>query len=166
MNDEFAKAAEQAAAFQKIWMDSFSHFMRGLTANAATTSPDALRQTRSSIFQSLASSWDEYLRSPQFLEGMRQWMDSTITFRKLTNEWMARARNEFQAPSREDVDTIMLNVRHMEQRLLDRIEQLSKRIESLNGHSNGPATAPEQASQGRPLKNRRRAPAKKKVQSK
>ena len=81
-----------------------------------------MRQIRSGIFQALAESWEEFMRSPQFLEGMRQWMENAITFRKMTNDFMAKVRNEMQAPSREDIDTIMLNVRHMEKRLLDRVE--------------------------------------------
>ena len=72
------------------------------------------------------------MRSPQFLEGIKQWMDNAINFRKLSNDFMARVRNELQAPSREDIDTVMLSVRHMEKRLLDRVEELSAQIEEIN----------------------------------
>jgi len=159
MSDDFTRATEQVAAFQKIWMDSFTQFMQGVTPD--TASPEVLRHRRASIFQSLARSWDEFLRSPQFLEGMRHWMDSTVTFRKLSNEWMARVRNEFQAPSREDIDSIMLSVRHMEQRLLDRVEQLAKRIEALDDKASEsqPAKGSNKAPRPSPARNRRRTPA-------
>ncbi len=94
--------------------------------------PEVLRQIRSGLFQALAQSWDEFMRSPQFLEAMRQWMDTAVNFRKMSNDFMARARNELQAPSREDIDAVMLNVRHMEKRLLDQVEELSNQINELN----------------------------------
>jgi len=139
MTDDFTKAAEQFGAFQKIWTESFTQLMQtAFTTTPTSAPPEVLREMRSGILKSLARSWDEFLRSPQFLDVMRQWMDSTITFRKMSNEWMARMRNDLQAPSRDDIDTIMLSVRHMEQRLLNRVEDLSKRIDGLNGNSAHP----------------------------
>ena len=69
------------------------------------------------------------MRSPQFLEGMKQCMENAVAFRKMTNEVMGRMRNEMQAPSRNDVDTIMLSVRHLEQRILARLDELSQQID-------------------------------------
>jgi hypothetical protein len=57
-------------------------------------------------------------------------MDQAVVFRKTSNDLLGKVRHEMQAPSREDIDTIMLAVRHMEKRLLDRIEQ-------LGAHTNG-----------------------------
>jgi len=102
--------------------------------------PEIMREMRSGIFRALAQSWEEFMRSPQFLEGMKQWMESAINFRKMTNDFMAKVRNELEAPSRDDIDTIMLSVRHMEKRLLDRIEQLSNQVNHLNG---GRGSAPK-----------------------
>src|SRR5215471_3049260 len=135
MNDDPQYTAEQAAAFQKIWMDSISKTMQTLfTFNPEAMPPEIGRQIRSSIFQALAKSWDEFMRSPQFLEGMKQWMDQAVAFRKLSNDFMAKVRNEMQMPSRDDIDSVMLAVRHMEKRLLDRIDHLAERLGALNGH--------------------------------
>ena len=157
MNEEFAKTTEQLAAFQKIWMETFTQLVQTAVTGAQTSAPpEVLRQMRDGIFKSLSKSWDEFLRSPQFLTGMRQWMDGTTNFRKMSNEWMARVRNELQAPSREDIDTIMLSVRHMEQRLLARLEELSKRIDALNGQSRDSGTKrPARTSAPPQRKNRR-----------
>ena len=78
------------------------------------------------------------MRSPQFLEGMKQWMDQAVAFRKLSNDFMAKVRNEMQMPSRDDIDSVMLAVRHMEKRLLDRIDHLAERLGALNGHLTKP----------------------------
>src|SRR5262245_3038934 len=79
MEDNFAKTTEQAAAFQKIWMESMSKLMQtAFTMTPNSPPPEVLRQIRGGIFQALAQSWEEFMRSPQFLEGMKQWMDSAI----------------------------------------------------------------------------------------
>jgi hypothetical protein len=82
------------------------------------------------------------MRSPQFLEGMKQWMENAIVFRKMSNDFLARVRNDMQAPSRGDIDSIMLTVRHMEKRLLDRMEQLSAQVSEVNPRSTGRSKAP------------------------
>jgi len=135
MNEnDFEKTAEQAAAFQKIWGESLSRMIQTAFASGPSSPPpELLREIRNGIFQALAKSWDEFMRSPQFLDGMKQWMDQAVTFRKLSNDFMAKVRNEMQAPSREDIDTVMLAVRHMEKRLLDRVDHLAEQLGALNG---------------------------------
>ena len=143
MSDNFEKTAEQAAAFQKIWMDSMSKIMQtAFTFGNNSPPPDVVKEIRSGIFQALAQSWDEFMRSPQFLDSMKQWMDTAINFRRMSNDFMAKVRNEIQAPSRDDIDTVMLTVRHMEKRLLDRVEDLVVRIELLDSKLNGHAAQP------------------------
>lgn len=138
MERNFEKTAEQAAAFQKIWVDSVSKMMQAaFTITPNSPPPEVLRQIRSGIFQALADSWDEFLRSPQFLEGMKQWMETAINFRKITNDFMSKVRNEMQAPSRDDVDTLMVNIHHIEKRLLDRIDELAAQVNQLNQQLQG-----------------------------
>ena len=133
MDQEFEKTAQQAAAFQKLWVDSATKIVQAaFTISPGSPPPEVVRQIRSGIFQALASSWEEFMRSPQFLESMKQWMENAITFRKMTTDFMARVRNEMQAPSREDVDTIMLNIRHLERRLLDRLDELETQVNALS----------------------------------
>jgi hypothetical protein len=142
MNAE--KTAEQAAAFQRVWLDSMSKMMQTAFAfGPETAPPEVLREIRSGMFQALAKSWEEFMRSPQFLEGMKQWMDQAVAFRKMSNDLMANVRHEMQATSREDVDTIMLTIRHMEQRLLDRMEDLAQEVATLRNRLDGesPRTA-------------------------
>ena len=162
MNDDFEKAADQIAAFQKIWTESITKMMQtAFTMAPNSAPPEVLRQIRSGLFQALAQSWEEFMRSPQFLEGMRQWMEASINFRKMTNDFMARVRNELQAPSREDIDTIMLSVRHMEQRLLDRVDNLAGQVQELNRRlPNGQAGGKAPKAGRAPATKSRRQPAR------
>jgi uncharacterized protein (DUF2267 family) len=138
MDQDFEKTTEQAAAFQKLWMDSASKIMQAaFTITPNSPPPEIMRQIRAGIFQALASSWEEFMRSPQFLEGMKQWMENAITFRKMTTDFMARVRNEMQAPSRDDIDSVMLNIRHLEKRLLDRLDELATQVNAMNHPATG-----------------------------
>jgi hypothetical protein len=163
MNPDFEKTAEQAAAFQKMWMDSASKIIQAaFTITPNSPPPEVLRQIRSGIFQALASSWEEFMRTPQFLDGMKQWMESAINFRKLSNDFMSKVRNEMQAPSRDDVDMLMVNINHIEKRMLDRLDELSEQIRQLSsrmkaGSDNGPATRP--AAAARANQRSKRTPA-------
>ncbi len=145
MDDQFEKTAEQAAAFQKMWLEAVSKMMQSaFTFSPNSPPPEVLRQIRSGIFQALGETWEEFMRSPQFLEGMRQWMDSAVTFRQMTNDFLANVRSEMQGTSRGDIDTVMLAIRHMEKRVLDRVEELSAEVEELkkragNGRAGGRA---------------------------
>ena len=133
MSQNFEKMFEQAAAFQKIWMESMSRMLQaGFTFTPGSPPPEAMRQVRSGIFQAMTESWEQFMRSPQFTEGIKPWMDNTIAARKMSNDLMAKLRNEMQAPSRDDIDTVMLTVRHMEKRLLDRMDALSEEVAALN----------------------------------
>jgi hypothetical protein len=145
MNDDSNNSenmAEQWGAFQKIWTDTFSKMMQvGFTFSPDNAPPEILKQMRSGIFQAMTQSWNEYLRSPQFLEATKQWMDSAIAFRKMSNEFLTKARHEAQATAREDVDTVVLAMRHLETRILDRVEKLTQQIDELNQRLDGQAVA-------------------------
>lgn len=120
---------EQLTGFLKIWLETLTKMTQvAFTVTPNSPPPEVYRQMRSGVFQALAESWDQYLRSPQFLEAMKQSMEQAVTLRKMSNEFLGKVRHELQAPSRDDIDTVMLTVRHMEKRLLDRMEQLSGQI--------------------------------------
>ena len=130
--------AEQWMAFQRIWGETFSKMMQlGLTFSPDSAPPDFMRQMRSGIFQALGQSWEQFLRSPEFMQAMKQSMDSAIAFRKATNDWFSKVQHETQTVSRDDIDAVMLTVRHMETRVLDRLEELAARLDEVTGHDKG-----------------------------
>jgi hypothetical protein len=150
MSENSESTASQAEAFQKIWAESLNkttHALFSFGPNSAP--PEVVRELRSGLFQALGKSWEEFMRSPQFLEGMKQWLDQAITWRKMANDFMANARSEQQATSRDDIDTVMLTVRHMERRVLDRMEELSAQVAALQGRMES-GTAPKPASKPAP----------------
>ena len=62
---------EQAAAFQKIWSETFSNMTQGaFQFSPDSAPPEFMRQMRSSMFQALGKTWEEFMRSPEFLSSM------------------------------------------------------------------------------------------------
>jgi transketolase len=163
MNEQSNTFAEQSAAFQKIWTDSMSKLMQAaFTVTPNSAPPELLRQIRDAILQALGESWNEFLRSPQFQQSMKQWMEQAMAFRKMTNDFMAKVRKEMQVPSRDDVDAVMLAMRHMETRILDQIEELANRIDASNQSTGKPPNRGARISssagkRGSPRISRRRA---------
>jgi len=167
MNDEQDgrnHTAEQWAAFQKIWGETFSKLMQtGFTFSPESAPPEFMRQMRSGIFQALAQSWEHFLRSPQFMEGMKQYMDNALAFRKMSSDFFTKVRHETQTTSREDIDSVMLAVRHMETRVLDRVEELAAQIDEVSKRSDATGRGPAPPSQPKrdPKGRRARNPRKK-----
>lgn len=161
-HDGTNQTAEQWAAFQEIWGETFSKLMQlGFTFSPESAPPEFMRQMRSGIFQALGQSWEHFLRSPQFMEGMKQHMDNAIAFRKMSGDFFSKVHHETQSTSRDDIDAVMLAVRHMENRILDRVERLAAKIETANGSK--PKRKP--AARSAPPKAKATAPATKRKPS-
>jgi len=155
MSESADSAAGQSSMFFKNWIESFSQIAQAACRySPETMPPELMRQIRSGLFQAMAKSWEEYMRSPQFLEGMKQTMDNAIAFRKLSTEFFTQARRETQGTTRADVDAVLLAVREMESRLTERMDDLAARV----NHVEKPAG---RARKGTPQakKTPRRAPA-------
>jgi hypothetical protein len=45
---------------------------------------------------------------------------------------MNRAHEQFENPSKEDIDGVLMAIRHVERRLLDRLEGLDDRVVNLD----------------------------------
>jgi len=142
MNDQSGKFTEPGAEFQKIWLESMSKLMQAaFTFSPNSAPPEMLREIRNGILKALGETWNEFLRSPQFQESMKQCMENAVAFRNHTNNFMAKLHKEMQIPSRDDVDTLQLNLHHMETRVLDRLEKLAKQVEALEQRTGASKTS-------------------------
>jgi hypothetical protein len=125
-NDSDESKTEAATDFLKGWAESFSRILQSAcNFTPDNLPPEVLRQMRAGILEALAKSWEEFLRSPQFLEGMKQMMDNAVAFRQMSGDFFTRIRRETQGINREDLDDILLAVREMETRLTRRMDELA-----------------------------------------
>lgn len=127
--------------FSKFWMDCLTKMASaGFAPSPSSTtgsSDEAAKQMRRAFFDSWAQHCEEFMRSPAFLEGMKRAMDSSLAFREQLNEFLTRALHEGQFPARSDTDSILVVLRSLEDRVLDRLDRLEKCVASMDGAQGG-----------------------------
>ena len=124
---------EQAQQFTRMWADVTGKMMGAtLSADAAVPPPQAARDARGAMFQALSQHADQFMRSPQFLELAKQSIDGSIALRKQWNDFFTGVRHGTEGLARRDVDGMILSLRHLETRMLDRIEELGGRLSELD----------------------------------
>jgi len=130
--DNGPSASEQFDVFGRMWTDFIKRSAdAGFSFKPDAPPPEAARSMRDATIKAWAQWWDEYLRSPQFVQNMKQSMDAAIQARKQVNDWMGKAHHEMGGASRQDVDELMLTLRHVERRIADATERLGDRLASL-----------------------------------
>jgi hypothetical protein len=133
MSENLNKSFEQVAAFQKLWADSILKIGEAWSKYSPGSPPvDEMRKMRSGMLEVLAETWDEYLRTPQFMELMRASLNGVLDLKRVAREGMNRVHEQFENPSKQDIDDVLLAIRHVERRLLERIEGLDDRVVTLN----------------------------------
>ncbi|HEY2587780.1 MAG TPA: hypothetical protein VGI81_18690 [Tepidisphaeraceae bacterium] len=138
--------SENAAAFTRMWAEMATQMMAAsMSFNPTSPPPEASRQVRGAMFDSMARQLDEFMRSPQFLQLTKQWTDWIINSRIQLNDWLTGLRHDTQGTAREDIDNVMVSISHLETRMLDRMEMLAARLDAIstrldsganNGHKN------------------------------
>src|SRR6202162_96641 len=133
MSDNMNKAFDQVAAFQKLWTDSFAN-MTSVWSQFSPGSPplEEMRQMRGGMLKVLAETWDEYMRTPLFMEMMTASLNGALDLKHMARKGMNRVHKQFKNPSKEDIDGVLLAIRHVERRLLDRLEGLDDRVANLD----------------------------------
>jgi hypothetical protein len=133
MSDNMNKAFDQVAAFQKLWTESFAN-MTGVWSQFSPGSPplEEMREMRGGMLKVLAETWDEYMRTPLFMEMMKASLNGALDLKRMARDGMNRVHEQFENPSKEDIDGVLLAIRHAERRLLDRLEGLDDRMASLD----------------------------------
>jgi hypothetical protein len=142
--------------------ESFAKVMQAaMSFNPDTVPPELLRQIRSGVMEALTQSWGEYLRSPQFLEGMKQLMEQAVAFRQFSADLLTKARQETQGVASQDIEGVRAAIGQAESRLAGQItalsaqvNQLIQRLDRLGKDETGPVPAPAPAAGNK----RRRSP--------
>jgi hypothetical protein len=138
MNETHEAPPDPTTDFLRLWRESAARILEAAgTFTPETLPPEMLRRIRAGLFQALENSWNEFMRSPQFLEGMKQMMDGAVAFRRMSADFLTRMREELQAPGREDIDDVLLALREMEVRLNRRVDELAAQVAKSGGVVSG-----------------------------
>lgn len=141
-NSRTASPMDTVAGF---WQDFFDKM--GCAAGGGAGAPPAFanemsKQMQRMFFDAMAKYCDDFMRSEQFLTMMKQTMDRSLAFKRQMDQFLEQVQQGLQVPSRVDIDDLAGTLRGIEQRVLDRLEALEKKIESLEGADHEPGHRP------------------------
>ena len=127
------KGFEQVAAFQKLWTESFANMTNVWSQFSPGAPPSGeMRKMRGGMLQVLTETWDEYMRTPLFMEMMKASLNGALDLKRMARDGMNRVHEQFENPSKEDIDGVLMAIRHVERRVLDRLEGLDDRVAKLD----------------------------------
>ena len=135
MNNPSGSTAGMADPFMRFWSDMMSKMAPpGVAVPSMGPSQEEIaRQMRQAFFDAWAGHCEEFMRSEQFLGMMKESMDHTLAFREQMNKFFVKTLRDYQMPSQDDTDSILLAVRRLEDRVLKRVDELSQRVEAMEG---------------------------------
>ena len=128
---------DQAQRLTEMWGELATKMTAaGISATAAvsdpeTTPPEAGRTARSAVFDALSQQADQYMRSPQFLQWMKESMDRSIHFQEQLNTFFTKLHHDVQSVARQDVDELLRSIRHLEQRVNDAADRVLRCVDGL-----------------------------------
>ena len=125
-------AQQQADAFVRMWADFASRMAAaGMSYQPDSTPPQMTREMRDAMLNAMGEQCNQFMRSPQFLEMIKQSMRASIDMRKQMNDFLGRMHHDMQGASRQDVDQIMLSLRHLEHRIVDTVDRVDERLDAI-----------------------------------
>ncbi|HXE52585.1 MAG TPA: hypothetical protein VN541_06185 [Tepidisphaeraceae bacterium] len=128
---------DQSKRLLELWADMATKMASaGLAAGPDTPPPDAARKMRAAFLQALSQQADQFLRSPQFLEFIKLSLDSSIQTREQLNDFFTRLHHEVQGVARQDIDHVLAGIHQAENRIMDRLEEITRRLEDLSRRVN------------------------------
>ncbi len=133
MDDQRGNRFDPGTAFMRMWSQSVSAMMAAAAPFPPhATLPQAARHAQSTTLDAWGKYCEQFMRSPEFLQLIKQSLAGSLQFRKQLNDLLGRMHHEFQGTSRQDVDQLMLSMRHLEQRMVDGLERLATQMDQFN----------------------------------
>jgi hypothetical protein len=114
--------------FTQFWTDLASRM--GMAAQPAPPAAgDAMKQMQRVFLDALAKYCDDFMRSPVFLEMMRQHMTNALSFQQQVNQFLTHAQRSAQpGAAAESADLV-----EMVRGLRDQVERLERKVSAAGG---------------------------------
>jgi len=150
MNPNGDNNHDPAEMFTRMWTCFASDMAKaGVSFDPQQAAPEGARAMRNTMIQTMNEHAQQFLRSPEFLAGMKQALDGSMAARKQLNDFLAQAQHEFQSASKDDADQVMAAIQSLETRItsgMDRlgrhIDRISARLDGLEAAADTPRPAP------------------------
>lgn len=147
---------QTADPFTAFWTQAMSQVAAGQAASAASAGAELPKQMQRAFLDAMAKYFDDFLRSEQYLQWMKQTMDGAVAFRKQMDAFIKQAHESLQTPSRDETADIAESLREIKTDILDRLASIEERLDSIEGESESrPATKSKSARKSRPTRGKK-----------
>lgn len=133
-----------ADPFTRFWTD----FMGKMAATGIAPpqpTPDVLKDIRRVFFDAMAEQADQFMRSEMFLNMMKQGVDASLAWQQMLAQNLQKGLNAAQMPSKADTDHVAVLLRGMEDRIVERLDDLARRVDDLESTSSSNKSRPVKA---------------------
>lgn len=136
--------------WMKYWQEMMQASGMAPQPQAMPSPADFARRMQEGFLDMWARHLDEFMRSETFMNMMKQSMESALRFRQQMDELMQKALESSGQASRRDTDDIMQFLHSFEDRVLDQLQNLTRRVDAIEKASgNGsPAGTSRPAAKG------------------
>lgn len=129
---------EQTASdpFGQMWTDLFSRMgMPGAapmpSMPSAAASNETVKQMQRVFFDALAKYFDDFMRSEQFLNMMKQTMDRSLAFKQQVDQFLTKLHHGTQTPTTGEMSDIAGVLRNIEERLVRRMDAIESKVAAV-----------------------------------
>lgn len=138
MEEKFKESLKQAAAFQKMWMDSVSGMGKVWSEySPQNPPPEELKKMRNGVLRAVSQTWEEYMRTPEFMEMMRETLNNSVQWQKMTKDSTNKVHQAMGSVTKDDIQGVLASVQHVERRLLDHLDAMQSRLEAMQSNLDG-----------------------------
>lgn len=142
MEEKFKESFKQAAAFQKMWMDSMSGMTKVWSEySPKNPPPEELKKVRNGVLKAVSQTWEEYMRTPEFMQAMKETMNNANQWQKWTKESAGKMQSAMGGTTKDDIQGVMVAVQHVERRVLDCLDDMQAKMAGIQAGIDGARTA-------------------------
>jgi len=126
---------EEAQKITNVWAEFAAKMATaGMTVDPSggQSPPDAAKSVRAAALSAMSQYAQQFMRSQQFMEMMKQSMDASIAWQRQMNDFLTKAHHAGESVARSDLSDLHQSVRHLEQRTLDQMEQLAAKLDQIS----------------------------------
>ena len=88
--------------------------------------------------EAVRQSADAYMRTPAFLNGMKQHMNATVKTKQQADELRREWMRKVNIPTTEDIHEVLQRLRMIEQALITKVGDIETRLSSIEGRLQDP----------------------------
>lgn len=149
MSNNSSNQQSPADQVTQFWGDMFSRMgISGVPGAAAPMSQETAKQMQRIFLDAMAKYFDEFMRSDQFLNMIKESMDRSLAFKQQVDQFLTQLYRGAQMPAKADVDDISGLLRSVEKNVLDRLAQLEEKVAAVEdsrpmGNGAGASRAPQ-----------------------